>query len=89
MLWFKRKGTVTLTTSDKVNIAKGKVQSALSMFAVAHQKIEEANNVLEEARKEDEAKIAELQVNLERANDEIAMNLALQMKLEEFLPKKV
>jgi DNA-binding transcriptional MerR regulator len=82
---FKKVTNRKFTTEERVQIATGKVKSALSLFQEAHAEIEQANQVLMEVVAEDKAKIQQLERNVQRADEELAMNFALQNKLAEFL----
>lgn len=82
-----RKKTVArpLTNAEKVQQAQDTVKHGFSMFVEANELIAEANETLEAVIENDKLEIARTNANLEKAQDELQANKALQEQLKPFI----
>lgn len=81
---FKRK-PLPPTHGEKLATAKVKSTTALSMFAAAHNKLDEANSELSVLIADAQNKVAELSQHINDAHDEIFANRTVQQKLVDFV----
>jgi hypothetical protein len=91
---FKNKIQRGLNSEEKLQLAQNKVGQAFSMFHDAYNSISEANKILGEAKQQDQEnkeillrRISNIDKNLEKTDDNIGVNLAVQEELLKFLPK--
>lgn len=74
-----------MDTKKRVLKAKNKVNSALKTFKVISNVLTEASAELVQSIEEDKKKIAELQENINQAENSLKFNNALKVKLDEFI----
>lgn len=76
---------LSLTNEQKVDEAKQKIESSLSMFSKINKDISEANEVLENVIKEETQRVIEIERNRDKASDELQANKSLQEKVQQFI----
>jgi hypothetical protein len=79
------KKVVKLGHAERVAVAQQQAQEALGLFQKAHDQLEEANIELMNVANDAQRQAEELLKQVDKANEEIRMNTAVQGKLKEFV----
>lgn len=74
-----------LTNEQKVSESRVRIENSLSMFSDINDEINDINDTLSTVIEEDSYKQIKLQQNIDRANDELKANQALQEKVKQFI----
>lgn len=74
-----------LTNEQKVSESRIRIENSLSMFSDINDEINDINDTLSTVIEEDSYKQIKLQQNIDRANDELKANQALQEKVKQFI----
>jgi flagellar hook-basal body complex protein FliE len=73
------------THDERLALAQQQAQGALGLFVTANKQLDDANGALSEVINEAQREVDERMRQIEKANDELQMNMAVQKKLVDFI----